>query len=155
MTVIALPVPITGIDVVCAGTTTTLSDTEHGTWKTIDTGIAVIDSNSGVLSGIGSGMATISFTNVLGCTVTKQVAVEDCNKEISIFPNPVQNELIVQADYRTYNYCVVANCLGQIISRQTIDQTITEINTQYLVPGVYIIYLGGVKPTYHTKFVKE
>jgi len=155
ITVTAPPAPISGMDIVCAGTTTTLSDTGHGTWSTPDTGIAAIDSSSGILSGISNGSATISFTNDLGCEVTKHVAVVNCDKEISIFPNPVQNELIVQADYRLYNYCVVANCLGQIISRQTIDQPITEINTQYLVPGIYIIYLGGVKPTYHSKFVKE
>lgn len=146
ITVTAPPAPISGMDIVCTGTTTTLSDTGHGIWSTPDTGIAAIDSSSGILSGISNGSATISFTNDLGCAVTKQVAIVNCDKEISIFPNPVQNELIVQADYRLYNYCVVANCLGQIISRQTIDQPITRSIPNTLCRAYILFTWAGLSP---------
>lgn len=72
VTVNALPVvaPITGVTNVCVGGTATLANaTAGGVWSSSNTAIATI-SGSGTVSGISSGIVTISYsvTDGLGCT---------------------------------------------------------------------------------------
>ncbi len=58
--------PITGTLAVCAGSTTTLSDTSAGgTWSTLAAGVASV-SATGVVSGIAAGTAEITYTTGLG-----------------------------------------------------------------------------------------
>ena len=55
--------PITGVGGVCSGDSTILTDgVPGGTWTSSDTSIAVVDPSSGVVTGISSGTATISYT---------------------------------------------------------------------------------------------
>ena len=68
----ALPVigTITGDSILCAGKTTTLSDTTlGGVWLSTNTSIATIDAN-GVVTAVAPGMDTIRYivTNTNGCT---------------------------------------------------------------------------------------
>ena len=66
--------PIFGTTVLCAGTTTMLSDViPGGTWSSSATGIATIGS-SGLVTGISSGTATISYTATsCGTSIATQV----------------------------------------------------------------------------------
>src|SRR5512133_3067508 len=74
VTVTTQPAAIGGTSVVCAGSTTTLSDaTPGGTWNSGSPSVATINS-SGVVTGVTAGSATISYT--LGsCFVTRTVTV--------------------------------------------------------------------------------
>ena len=80
VTVNATPVvaDITGASSVCAGNTTTLANTTvGGTWSSSNTAIATINS-SGVVTGVGAGTATITYTvNNSGCigSATKQIVI--------------------------------------------------------------------------------
>ena len=70
------PVAITGVFTVCTGLTTTLSDaTTGGTWSSSNTSIATVVSATGVVSGIGAGVATLTYTLPAGCFVTQNVTV--------------------------------------------------------------------------------
>ncbi|RZK77831.1 MAG: DUF11 domain-containing protein, partial [Pedobacter sp.] len=64
--------PITGNTQVCSGSTITLANaTIGGTWSIDSPSIATINSSTGVVSGISSGTAIITYTtaaNVNGCT---------------------------------------------------------------------------------------
>ena len=74
-TVNPLPSVITGAGTVCPGATTSWSDaTTGGTWSTISTS-ASVGSSSGLVTGITSGLATITYTSLLGCNVTRVVTV--------------------------------------------------------------------------------
>ncbi len=65
---------ITGIDSICVGATTTLSEaTTAGIWSTTDA-TATVGSLSGVVTGVASGTATISYS-VGTCFVTKIVTI--------------------------------------------------------------------------------
>lgn len=82
VTVNALPTlaAITGTTTLCANGTTTLANSQSGgTWSSGSTGIATVNSSSGVVSGVSAGSATItySYTNGNGCTnsVTASVTV--------------------------------------------------------------------------------
>ena len=51
---------------ICEGSTTTASSTQPGgLWSSSDTGVATVDANTGVVTGIGAGTATLTYT-VLG-----------------------------------------------------------------------------------------
>jgi trimeric autotransporter adhesin len=68
-----LPAPIAGILTTCLGASTFLSDaTPFGTWSSSNPALAPV-SPTGVVSGIGLGVVTISYT--AGCTITAQVTV--------------------------------------------------------------------------------
>lgn len=65
---------ITGPSVVCPGANITLSDaTSSGTWSSINSSIATVNS-SGVVTGVATGNATISYTTAT-CGVAKVIAV--------------------------------------------------------------------------------
>ena len=69
-----LPEPITGIQEVCAGQTTTLeSATGGGTWASATT-IATINA-AGVVNGIAAGTTRITYTSANGCFRTTVVTV--------------------------------------------------------------------------------
>ena len=79
VTVDPLPVAISGIDSVCQGSTTTLSDgTGGGTWSSSDGTIATVGSNTGVVTGIAvaGGTVTITYTVGTGCYITTTVTVD-------------------------------------------------------------------------------
>ena len=70
----ALPA-ISGSGFVCVGQTTTLTNTGSGAWSSSATGIAAIGSATGIVSGITSGTAIISYTLVSGCIATMPISV--------------------------------------------------------------------------------
>ena len=82
ITVNALPAvaPITGNFNICTSSTSPLADaTTGGAWISGNTGVATIDINTGIVTGVAPGTATISYavTNGNGCTtiVTADVTV--------------------------------------------------------------------------------
>ena len=76
VTINPLSTPITGTESVCAGLTTTLSDgTSGGTWSSSDITVATVGSGTGVVTGIGGGNATITYTLPTGCLATAIVTV--------------------------------------------------------------------------------
>ncbi|NCX95084.1 MAG: T9SS C-terminal target domain-containing protein [Chitinophagia bacterium] len=67
MSVKGTPAAITGTTNVCTGSTTTLSNTTTGgTWSSSNTGVATIDSSTGVVTGVSTGSTTITYSN-FGC----------------------------------------------------------------------------------------
>ena len=71
-----LPVAITGIDQVCVGLTTTLTNTSGGgSWQSSNSAVGTIDV-SGVVTGIAPGTTLISYTFYgTGCRITRPVTV--------------------------------------------------------------------------------
>ncbi|GAA4467695.1 hypothetical protein GCM10023093_24000 [Nemorincola caseinilytica] len=75
VTVDPLPADITGVKKVCEGLTTTLASiTPDGTWESSSTVKADVDAN-GVVSGMESGNAMITYTLPTGCITTATVTV--------------------------------------------------------------------------------
>lgn len=76
ITVNPTPSPIGGALNVCTGSTTTLTDADPtGVWSSGLTPVAVINSSTGVVSGISAGTANISYTFGTGCRATAVVTV--------------------------------------------------------------------------------
>ncbi len=75
VTVNASPAPVTGGTAVCIGSTIPLYDvTGGGTWSSSSPAIATV-SPSGVVTGISSGSAVISYTVSTGCYSLKSITV--------------------------------------------------------------------------------
>ncbi len=82
VTVNALPGPITGPDSVCVGQSIPLLDSGVGYWTSVYIGIATVDP-TGMVTGFGSGVDTIHFTNAHGCRVSFVVTVNPLPSPIS------------------------------------------------------------------------
>jgi uncharacterized protein YjdB len=65
------PVPaisLTGLSQICIGSTTTMSPESGGIWTSNNENTAIIDVNSGLITGMAGGTATFTFTsNATGC----------------------------------------------------------------------------------------
>jgi hypothetical protein len=75
---------ITGTALVCTGATTQLTGSPTAAavnpWVSSNTSVATV-SNTGLVTGVAPGTATITYTNNNGCMVTIIVTVEDCGGE--------------------------------------------------------------------------
>ncbi|MES2700985.1 MAG: PKD-like domain-containing protein, partial [Bacteroidota bacterium] len=82
---ITQPVAITGTASVCAGSTTTLSNSSgSGTWSSSNPSVAGVGLTSGVVTGVLAGTTTITFTlTSTGCTRTTTVTVNALPASIS------------------------------------------------------------------------
>ncbi len=71
VTVDPTPGVINGTTSICTGATTTLTDaTGSGTWTSQDGSIATVNSSSGLVSGVASGIINITYTLGSGCYAT-------------------------------------------------------------------------------------
>jgi len=68
--------PILGAPVLCSGLTTSLSDAiVGGTWTSSNTGVALIGSSTGFISGLTNGISTIVYQFSTGCTSSTVLSV--------------------------------------------------------------------------------
>ncbi len=111
VTINALPASINGTLVLCAGTTTALTDaTPGGTWSSSPSATGTINATTGVFSGIAAGTANVTYTVSTGCITAAVVTVNP-------LPAPINGTLAV---------CV--NSTTQL-SDATIGGTWTSTNT--------------------------
>lgn len=69
------PAPIAGSSTLCIGTTTLMTDaTPGGTWSSSNTSVATVGA-TGLVTAVGSGVATIKYTLPSGCVATKSLTV--------------------------------------------------------------------------------
>lgn len=73
VTVNISPTPITGPNTVCSGSSITMSNaTPGGTWGTVAT-VFSVNSLSGLVTGIGVGTSSVTYTLPTGCAATKLI----------------------------------------------------------------------------------
>jgi|GEM_PF-1074303 len=78
VTVQNAPANIIGITGLCTSNTTILNSTPSGgTWTSSSTATGTIDATSGILTGIASGITTVSYTLTNGCRKTQTVTVNE------------------------------------------------------------------------------
>ena len=70
-----LPGAITGGSSICVGGSFTLSDAGGGTWTSSNLSAATINTFTGVLTGVGPGITTITYSLSTGCFATSSVLV--------------------------------------------------------------------------------
>lgn len=76
VTVNALPSSISGALLVCEGTVTTLSSASPGgTWSSSNSTVVTVGSSTGLMTALGAGTSTITYTLGTGCYTTTVVTV--------------------------------------------------------------------------------
>jgi len=99
------------------------------------------------MSGLSSGIYTVTVTDNNGCTAATSVTVigtgiHSAASEItfSVFPNPATSEIVlVLADINTSSTIEVKNVLGQSLLNRSITATQTGIDLSAFANGVYFI----------------
>ncbi len=103
VTVNPTPTSISGVNHICATFTTTLTDgVSGGVWTSLNTSVATIDLNSGLVSGSSAGTTTITYTLPAGCFKTFDFTVNPLPAAIT-FPTAVvcQGSTILFSDATT------------------------------------------------------
>lgn len=85
ITVKPVPSAISGSASLCVGGTVTLTDATSGgvSWSSSDSSVATIGSSSGVLTAMGAGTATITYTIINGCYTTTVVTINSLPSAIT------------------------------------------------------------------------
>ena len=74
-TVANAPGSISGTTILCSGSTTTLTDGGGGTWSSSNTGVATMGLTTGVVYGVSSGTAVITYSLGVSCNAITTVTV--------------------------------------------------------------------------------
>jgi uncharacterized protein YjdB len=99
VTVDPLPNPISGPTSVCVGFSITLADVSTGgTWSSSDGTIATIEPTTGIVVGISSGIATMTYTLATGCIRTMNIQVNPIPSTILGAGNVCQGMTTVLSD---------------------------------------------------------
>ena len=74
---------------------------------------------------------------------------------VSVYPNPVSEELMVSTQQGAYRTAVVTNSIGQVLLTQPVTAAHTAINVHTLPSGLYYITLSGDNGNKTQKFEKR
>ncbi len=129
------PLPITGTPWACVGATTTLFGGGAGTWSSGSPGIATVGSSTGVVTGVASGVAIITFMIPSGCYTTIPVTINP-------LPAPIAGSHVL---------CVgLTTTLTDAVPGGTWSSSNTLIATVGSLTGVVTATGPGVATIYYT-----
>ncbi|MFY0624917.1 MAG: Ig-like domain-containing protein [Reichenbachiella sp.] len=118
------------------------------TWSTSDEGIAIV-SQSGLITGISKGQATITATSAnSSITATTVVTVTETitsienqsDLQISIYPNPAHSYLYIKSS-TWLNQVSVISLTGNEMMTTSLAGKIVKLDTRGLLKGLYIVRL--------------
>ncbi len=130
ITVYPLPGPVTGSTLICAGTTSLLTDTTAGgVWSLLGPSASVyVDSFTGIVTGLSPGSATVVYVTGFGCSASVSVSV-------NASPSPVVGLPTLCSGGYTY--------LGDPTLAGTWSSSSTGIATVDSVSGAVLGLTGG------------
>ena len=100
------------------------------------------------ISGVGIGIYTVVVTDDNGCSASSTFVVtssagistiETSNDVISIYPNPANDFVVIDANGFNINKVEVLDVLGQITFTTDVQGSKVQINTSSLEQGVYFV----------------
>jgi Leucine-rich repeat (LRR) protein len=134
------------------------------TWSVMNgTGSANIDAN-GLLTAVGNGTVDViatandgsGITGSTTITITNQgVAIkESALSTLTIYPNPVQNELFIDTDQTSIKALNIVDLSGKLI-KTTQQQSIKSIAVSDLKQGTYILQVISDENVTNIRFIKS
>lgn len=87
--------------------------------------------------------------SVLGITTVSK------NDGISIYPNPVTNQLFIDNKNGAFNQVTLVNTLGQVIKKESIRKGVNQIATSDLGSGIYYVIINGTNGARSMKITKK
>jgi hypothetical protein len=156
--------PITGPNSVFPGKTITLkAPVAGGWWTSSNTAVATI-AQTGIVTGVASGTATITFEQHTGCIVSLPITVETfitppvitptSTQKLTLYPNPNNGEFVLSGALNSTTtldaHIHIVNTAGQIIDKRTalvFSNLITErfYLSDRLPAGMYFLLLETEK----------
>ncbi len=99
---------------------------------------------------------TNAVDNVVGCPTVSGASVAQVQTatKTGIYPNPANDELMIQADNTVYSTYTISNDLGQVLLQNTLTNTKTAVEVKGLPAGMYYVTLKGDNGSVVKKFVK-
>ena len=162
---------------IMTGTSANLNETvAGGIWENNDAGIAQVDQETGIVTGIAPGVAYITYTTTNGIDITstitavtvshqtESIATQNAIGSLNIAPNPNKGEFNVSGRLTSIadeNVVMeVTNMLGQVVYKGAIKTTAGKINEQIvlgnnLVNGNYILNIHSDTEHYVYHFVLD
>lgn len=136
----------------CAKLTGTANSTQTGSyviWVTVQTWFKIV--------GLSQQFEQIDSSAIdFKVTQANSINKYQIKKQISVYPNPVANQLNV--NLTTYSDAITAkiyDILGNSINTEKVGENNLAFNTSNLKKGVYFIELTDGKNTYISKFIKQ
>jgi trimeric autotransporter adhesin len=104
----------------------------------------------------GAGTYTVkAYNNATGCGATMADSAEIItNPQVYVFPNPSRGEVTIKMDRGAYSSFTITNTYGQVVMRQDISNTETDLNVRSFPAGMYYIEFHGSHGNRVQKFVK-
>lgn len=161
--VTAASVTLTGSATVCKGNTSTLIPASSGgVWSSSNTAVATV-SSSGVVTGIGTGTAIISYAMGLGYGSTV-VTVNSCptevgqavieNQHLSVFPNPSKGSFtLTLPSINGEAIITLSNMLGEVVQTVKADASQRLVSVSGIAAGNYVVKVVAGDKIYRTKVV--
>ena len=162
---------------IMTGTSANLNETvAGGIWENNDAGIALVDQETGVVTGIAPGVAYITYSTTNGIEITstitavtvshqtESIATQNTIGSLNIAPNPNKGEFNVSGRMTSIAdesvVMEVTNMLGQVVYKGAIKSTGGKINEQIvlgnnLVNGNYILNIHSDTEHYVYHFVLD
>jgi uncharacterized repeat protein (TIGR01451 family) len=113
----------------------------------------VIPNKAGIYFDANPVVMTNTVYNTIG-TVSTGTGILTNSKAVSVYPNPVGNELRISDEHRDYNTWMISDAMGKVLREGTLDARETLINTTQMVPGIYQLLLKGPAGTKAIKLQK-
>lgn len=99
---------------------------------------------------------TIYPDTVISCPfVTDVIKNDNINSVISIYPNPADDNIIIEIPASMNETIFIYNIMGQLLLQQPMQQAKEEINISSLAAGVYFIKVSSSDGIAVRKFIKE
>jgi len=93
------------------------------------------------------------YTNFVYRQITGTENIEAVDQQIRVFPNPVSDELSVEALQIIQNLKIY-NSFGQILVNRNFDQKNVKLNLSNLERGIYFISVETEKASFNKKIIK-
>jgi len=102
----------------------------------------------------------IDFFKKNGISCGQEVIVNVGNQplvdySLTIYPNPAGNKLFIKTDSAMNGTIRILNLSGQLLAEMSFENSLSEISTENLKPGIYLVKVIGNKGVAVKKFIKE
>jgi len=107
------------------------------------TGLATgtsVNNRASVYFDDNEGVLTNTVSNIIHPLSIHELSGEG---QLIIYPNPVNNDLVIKANIAQYNHVMIINAMGQTLMQQQLQPNETHISTRNLIPCMYYIMFKG------------
>jgi hypothetical protein len=108
-----------------------------------------------ISDGLDTGKEGLMFDDLFFEELTEGIPGQEIGNNIEIYPNPAGDKVFIKSDSDINGTILIFNLNGQLISETNSEKSLTEVSTEILMSGVYLIKVIGSKGVTVKKFIKQ